>query len=307
MRKLRSRRDAYGVRKYNEARSEFLKLLERQEIYWKQRAKQFWLKEGDQNTRFYRNYASGRRRQNQLNKLKDRNGVWQEKGEDIRGIIIDYFEELFQAQPAAGGLSRNEILNQVTDEQNATLMLPITYEEVKAAVFSMYPEKSPGYDGLNPGFYQAYWNIVGTDVVKFCEEFFATGDLLAGVNRTLVCLIPKKKQPQQMTDLRPISLCNVLFRILSKVMANRLKPCLSSLISDKQSAFIEGRLLTDNALIAFELNHYIRRKTQGKNGVLGLKLDISKAYDRLEWKFLVDMLCKFGFNTVWVERIMKCV
>lgn len=79
-----------------------------------------------------------------------------------------------------------------------------------------------------------------------------------------------------------ISLCNVLLRILSKVMTNRLKPCLGSIISEKQSAFIEGRLLTDNALIAFEINHFMRRKTQGKNGIAGLKIDISKAYDRLK-------------------------
>lgn len=85
-----------------------------------------------------------------------------------------------------------------------------------------------------------------------------------------------------MTELRPISLCNVLLRILSKVMENRLKPCLKDVISDKQSAFIEGRLLTDNALIAFEINHYMKRKTRGKNGVVGLKIDISKAFDRLE-------------------------
>ena len=108
-----------------------------------------------------------------------------------------------------------------------------------------------------------------------------------------------------MTDVRPISLCNVLVRILSKVLANRLKECLSSLISDKKSAFFEGRMLTDNVLIAFELNHYIRRKTQGGNGVVGFKIDISKAYDRLEWRYLEGMLHKYGFS--WVERIMKCV
>lgn len=126
----------------------------------------------------------------------------------------------------------------------------------------MYPEKSPGYDGLNPGFYQAYWSIVGSDVVKFCQLFLDIWELPSNVNRTVVCLISKKKNHIQMTDIRPISLCTILFRILSKVMANRLKQCLPNLISDNQSAFIHNRLLTDNALIAFELNHYIRRKTE---------------------------------------------
>lgn len=111
--------------------------------------------------------------------------------------------------------------------------------------------------------------------MKFCQHIFDTGELPADVNRTLVCLIPKIKKPQRMADLHPISLCNVLFRILSKVLPNRLKPCLHTLISDKQSAFIEGRLLTDNALVAFEINHYMRRRTQGKNGVAGLKIDVS--------------------------------
>lgn len=186
------------------------------------------------------------------------------------------------------------------------MMSPVTGEEVKRAVLSMYPDKAPGCDGLNPCFYQVYWSIVGNDVVDFCRRFLASGELPLGINRTMVCLIPKIKQPQQMQDLRPISLCNVLFRILSKVMENRLKICFAGLISDKQSAFVEGRLLTDNALVAFELNHYIRRKTQGKSGVAGVKLDISKAYDRLEWPFLEGMLVEFGFNNVWVERIMQC-
>lgn len=110
-----------------------------------------------------------------------------------------------------------------------------------------------------------------------------------------------------MTDLRPISLCNVLMRILSKVMTNRLKPCLNSIISDKQSAFVEGRLLTDNVVIAYELNHYIRRKTQGKVGIAGLKVDVSKAYDRLEWCFIENMLNRFGFHQQWIDRIMACV
>lgn len=126
----------------------------------------------------------------------------------------------------------------------------------------------------------------------------STGELPRGMNKTLVCLIPKVKDPESMNQLRPISLCNVLVRVLSKVLSNRLKPCLSYLISNKQSAFIEGRLLTDNALIAFEVNHYMKRHTQGKTGIAGLKIDISKVYDRLEWSFIRNMMGKFGFNEV---------
>lgn len=133
------------------------------------------------------------------------------------------------------------------------------------------------------------------------------GELPNGINRTLVCLIPKVKQPKEMSDLRPISLCNVLMRVLSKVMANKLKPCLPLIISDKQSAFIEGRLLTDNALIVFELNHYIKWRTQGRKGVASLKIDASKAYDRLEWGFIANMPSKFGFNQVWIDRVMSCI
>lgn len=110
-----------------------------------------------------------------------------------------------------------------------------------------------------------------------------------------------------MSELRPISLCNVLMRILSKVMTNRLNLCLQNIVSPNQSAFIEGRLLTDNALIAYEINHYLHRRTQGKSGVVGLKLDISKAYDRLEWGFVEKMLRKFNFHPVSIDRIMRCM
>lgn len=96
-------------------------------------------------------------------------------------------------------------------------------------------------------------------------------------------------------------------RVLSKIMANRLKSSLQSIISEKQSAFVEGRLLTDNALIAFELNHYIRRKMQGGKGVAGFKIDISKAYDRLELRYVEMVLHKFDFPQMWIDRVMKCV
>lgn len=125
-----------------------------------------------------------------------------------------------------GSLSDRERVQRVSEEQNLQLVQPISNEEVKHIVFSMHPEKSPGHDWLNPTFYQALWGIVEKYVVGFYQDFFDTGELLADFNRTLVCLIPKVKHPQQMTDLRPISVCNVLFRVLSKVLENRLESCL---------------------------------------------------------------------------------
>lgn len=195
----------------------------------------------------------------------------------------------------------------MTEAENAELGAVVTYDEVKDAVMSMYPEKSPGIEGLNPAFFQTYWGIVGGDVVNFCQQYMLTGTLPTRINKTLVCLIPKVKVPNTMADLRPISLCNVLIRILSKVLSNRLKPCLKHLVSDRQSAFIEGRLLNDNALIAFEINHYMKRLTQGSNGMAGFKIDISKAYDRLEWDFIRNMLLKFGFSDLWMSRIMGLI
>lgn len=102
MGKYRSRRDAYGIQKYNEARDEFLKLLEKQEVYWKQRSKQFWLREGDQNTKFFHKFASGRRRQNQVLRLQNAAGEWKEDKDEVRQIIQGYFSDLFQSSRQMG-------------------------------------------------------------------------------------------------------------------------------------------------------------------------------------------------------------
>lgn len=114
-----------------------------------------------------------------------------------------------------------------------------------------------------------------------------------------------------MTDLRPIALCNVLYKILAKVLANRLKEILPGIISEHQSAFVPGRNISDNVLVAFELLHFMKRKNKGQEGVVALKLDISKAYDRVDWKFLKKRMIVMGFNEQfneqWVKWIMMCV
>lgn len=105
--------------------------------------------------------------------------------------------------------------------------------------------------------------------------------MLSELNATNIILIPKKKNPTVVGELRPIALCNVLMKIITKVMANRIKGLLDTVVSETQSAFIPGRLISDNVMVAYEVMHYLKGKKNGKDGYMTLKLDMSKAYDRI--------------------------
>ena len=127
-----------------------------------------------------------------------------------------------------------------------------------------------------------FWHIVGDNVVSVVLEFLNTSYLLPDLNHTYIVLIPKIKNPVKVSDYRPISLCNVIYKIIAKVLANRLKQVLPHIISPTQSAFVPGRLITDNVLVAYEALHMMHGHKKGKNGTLAMKLDISKVYDRVE-------------------------
>lgn len=195
----------------------------------------------------------------------------------------------------------------LTNAMHATLDAEFTREEVKAALDHIGDLKAPGPDGMPLIVFKRHWQFMGDHVVEEVLKVLNGGDIPAGWNDTCVVLIPKVKNPNRIKDLRPISLCNVLYKLVSKVLANRLKMVLPEIISDNQSAFVPGRLITDNVLIAYELSHYLMNKRHGKEGFAAVKADMSKAYDRVEWGFLEAMLSKLGFRRRWVQLIMKCV
>lgn len=126
--------------------------------------------------------------------------------------------------------------------------------------------------------------------------------MLKGVNHTVLTLIPKVKDVQTMKDLRPISLCNMLYKVISKILTSRLQPYMNSIIGDEQSAFIRGKLISDNIL----LNHDLKQKRYGKNFNMPLKLDVNKAYDCVQWSYLHHVLTCLGFHVTWIT-IMDCV
>jgi hypothetical protein len=167
--------------------------------------------------------------------------------------------------------------------------------------------KSPGPDGYSAGFFQRSWPIVRGEVCKTVLDFLNYGIFDSSLNDTHIVLIPKIKNPVNVTDFRPISLCNVLYKIVAKVLANKMKIVLPHIISYNQSAFIPGRHITDNIIVAFEAFHTMATRLKGKQGFMALKLDMSKACDRVEWDFLEAIMRRIGFSKQWTQLVMKCV
>ena len=195
----------------------------------------------------------------------------------------------------------------VTDNMNRDLTLPITDKEIRDAVFSIGADRAPGFDGFTAAFYHQFWDLIGGDICNMVRHFFETGEIDQRINKTQLCLIPKITEPKHMSDFRPISLCTVNYKIISKVLIKRLKQCLGLVISDSQAAFVPGRSISDNVLVAHELLHSLKSRRNCQSAYMAIKTDISKAYDRVEWNFLEKVMLQLGFNARWVQWIMECV
>ena len=171
----------------------------------------------------------------------------------------------------------------------------------------MGPTKALRPDGMNALFYQKFWHIVGDDVIAAVLNFLNSGTMLPEINYTHIVLILKIKSLERISDFRPISLCNVIYKIISNVLANKLKLILPRLISPSQSAFVPRRLIIDNVLVAYETLHAMHNRRSGRRGYMALKLNVSKAYDRVEWSFLRGIMSKLGLPKCWIDRVMSCV
>lgn len=251
--------------------------------------------------------VANRRRRNRISSLKKKDGNWCNNDDEVKEEILSYFQNIFQTNhPEDSPSIMNGIPHSITEEMNKKLTKPVTEKEIQEALFSMHPNKAAGPDGMSPLFFQKFWLIVKHDLVQAISSFFHSGHLLKSVNETLICLIPKVASPTMITQLRPISLCNISYKVIAKILTNRLKHSLSVCISPSQSAFILGRQIIDNTFIAHEYVHFLNNKRVGKDGYLAIKLDMSKAYDRVEWNFLKNIMIKMGFCELWIAWIFNC-
>ena len=175
-----------------------------------------------------------------------------------------------------------------------------TEEEILAAISGLNDDKAPGPDGVPLAFWSFSWDFVKEEVMGFFREFFLNDQFVKSLNATFLVLVPKGRTVEDLKDLRPISLVGSLYKILSKVLANRIRRVMSLAISQHQNAFVEERQILDAVLIANEAVDSILRGNE--KGIL-CKLDIEKAYDHIRWDFLLQMLERMGLGSKWIRWI----
>lgn len=188
-------------------------------------------------------------------------------------------------------------------------MLSTKFEilEVKEAIFSMNPFSSLGLDRFSVGFFQQHWDSIGKKICEVVTKVVNNNRWDSSINKTFIVLIPNAKNPTIVAEFWPISLCKVLYKIMANVLANIMKITLPEIISQTQSEFFPGRFIADNIIVVVEVLHTMQCKMKGPTRCMALKLDMSKAYDILEWNFIEAVMTRMGFNRRCIDLIYLIV
>jgi exonuclease III len=262
-------------------------------IHW-QKSRMNWLNEGDANSKFFHNFMSNRRRHNAINMVSVEGSVV-EGVQGIRETVFNYFSNHFKSRgfrrPCIDGLN----FRRLSLAEGGTLTKPFSLEEVKQAVWDCDSYKSPGPDGVSFGFVKECWNLLKDDLFRFLVEFHRNGKLTKGLNSTFIALIPKVDNPQRLNDFRPISLVGSLYKILAKVLANRLRSVIGTVVSESRTAFVKSKQILDGILIA---NEAVDEATRLKKELLLFKVDFEKAYDSVDLNYLDSVMANMNFSTI---------
>jgi hypothetical protein len=283
-------------------------LLIKDEMTWRQRCRTSWLKSGDLNTKKIHKYASSCRNKNSIWEITTKDGTLHTGQPALKSAAVNYFQPFFEQNPTANLQSSVSVArlfpHSVTREDALQLDKPCTLQEISAALKSFSKDKSPGPDGWTVEFYLHFFDLVGQDLLELVEDTRLNGKVIGTINSTFLTLIPKAASPTTFGDYRPISLCNLCYKLISKVIASRIKPILSRFLSKEQLGFLKGRQILDAIGTAQECLHNIKIK---KSKALILKLDLKKAFDCIDWDFLRLILVQTGFSQTLIKWIMGCV
>lgn len=268
--------------------------------YCRQRAKKHWATHGDRNTAYFHNAVQKRKRRNRIVSIRDAHGNKLFDPTDIANEFVHYFQSIFTSTSTNNVtyIPNMNILNHADDFTNS---VP-DKQEIFGILKGMRRNASPGPDGFNV----SAWDWIGDDVTNVVTSFYESGILPPYLNDTQIALIPKKLDCHLPSDFRPISLCNVIYKIIAKSLANRLKMHFLDYIHPSQQAFIKGRRITNNIIVAQEIAHSFSLKSWRSHDFI-LKIDLAKAFDRIEWSCIILAFARKGLPGHFIKLVLACI
>ena len=300
---------SYNANEEMELQRRWQILVNAEESFFLQRSRVTWLKEGDLNTSYFHKMASSRQALNHIHFLFDCNGTRIDSQIGIQDHCVDYFKNVFGGEQEPCLFIQEDISNilkfRCNDLQQSTLEAGFSPTDIREAFFSLPRNKASGPDGFTPEFFCSSWSVIGGEVTEAVLEFFKSGKLLKQWNATNLVLIPKITNASKMTDFQPISCLNTVYKVISKLLAGRLKDILSSCINHAQSAFLPGRLLLENVLLATEIIQGYNKKDIPPSAML--KVDLRKAFDSIRWDFVIATLRAINLPEKFVGWIHECI
>ncbi|KAK1321937.1 hypothetical protein QJS10_CPA03g01597 [Acorus calamus] len=261
------------------ARVNYRSLLQVEECFLRQKSRQQWLALGDRNSKFFYASIKARSSRNTISCLRLSDGSLCTDPGDIKEAIVSYYTTLLN-RDIGSPIAPLHFPNAVSNSQNAKLSANVTLEEVRIAVFSLKSLSAPGPDGFPARFFQRFWPLIHQDLFHAIQHFFKNGHLLKQTSHSFIALVPKSATADTLDGYRPISLCNTLYKILTKIMASRLQEVLPHIVSLHQTAFIQGRSIHHNILLAHELVNYLGKGGKSRACV---KIDLRKTFDSVRW------------------------
>lgn len=265
----------------------------------KQKSRVPWLQKGDGNNKFFHQTIHKRFSVNNIIRI-DWEGKVVSDSSFIRNAFFSHYSRFFK-ESGPKLLKLNSLrLTKISDANKGFLNRLISHAEIDLALHSLADDKAPGPNGMNIKSIKFLWPCIGNKVRSFISEFCETGSIPLGLNSSFFVLIPKTISPTQIKDYRLISLINSTVKILMKVLANRLASLMKHLISDTQSGFVKGRQSSESILIVKEVAHSLQKNRC--KGVI-LKLDFEKAFDTVNWDFLMDTMMEMNLGHTWCNWI----
>ncbi|GJX16600.1 RNA-directed DNA polymerase, eukaryota [Tanacetum coccineum] len=274
-----------------------IKLLEVKDLVQKSKIK--WAIEGYENSKFFHGVINKKMSQLSIRGVFVE-GTWCTDPSIVKEAFKNHFEVRFQ-QPCHDRLKLNAPFhNRLSSDQVDELDRAVSRDEIRRAVWNCGENKSPGPDGYTFEFFRKYWSLVGADFCDAVDYFFKSGTFPRGCNSSFIALIPKVNDAKFVNDFRPISLIGCVYKVITKVLANRLATVISDLVSETQSAFVANRQILDGPFILNEVLNWCKRK---RKQAMFFKVDFAKAYDSVRWDYLLDILQAFGFGPNWCRWI----